>query len=90
MKRLEASVYGHVQGVFFRDTARREAQRRQLKGWVRNEIDGSVRVVAEGDEEALQSFEQFLHRGSPSARVSRVESSWQEATGEFGGFRVRP
>lgn len=90
MKRLEASVYGRVQGVFFRDTARREAQRRRLTGWVRNELDGSVRVVAEGEEEALQSFEQFLHEGSPSARVSRVDSSWQEATGEFRGFRVRP
>lgn len=90
MKRLEACVYGHVQGVFFRDTTRRVAQRQQLTGWVRNEPDGSVRVVAEGSEKALQSFEEFLHEGSPSARVSRVESSWEEATGEFRGFRVRP
>lgn len=90
MKRLEAQVYGHVQGVFFRDTTRREAQRRQLTGWVRNEPDGTVRVVAEGEDEALQSFEQFLHEGSPSARVSRVESTWQDSTGEFRGFRVRP
>lgn len=90
MKRLEARVYGRVQGVFFRDTTRREAQRRQLTGWVRNEPDGTVRVVAEGADEALQSFEQFLHEGSPSARVSRVESAWQDATGEFRGFRIRP
>lgn len=83
-------MYGHVQGVFFRDTTRREAARRQLEGWVRNERDGSVRVVAEGDEEALQAFEQFLHEGPPAARVAQVESDWREATGEFRGFRVRP
>lgn len=90
MKRLEAKVYGHVQGVFFRDTARREAARRQLTGWVRNERDGSVRVVAEGEEGALEAFEQFLQVGSPAARVSRVETDWLEASGEFRGFRVRP
>lgn len=90
MKRLEARIYGHVQGVFFRDTTRREAARRRLMGWVRNERDGSVHVVAEGEEEALEAFEQFLHEGSPAARVSRVESDWREATGEFRGFRVRP
>lgn len=90
MRRLEATVYGRVQGVFFRDTTRREAQQRDLTGWVRNEPDGSVRVVAEGKADALQAFEKFLHNGSPGARVERVEAVWHEATGEFRGFRVRP
>jgi len=90
MKRLEATVTGRVQGVFFRDTARREAQRLGLTGWVRNEPDGSVKVVAEGNSDALQTFEQFLHRGSPAARVERVAAEWREAIGEFRGFRVRP
>ena len=90
MRRLEATVHGRVQGVFFRDTARREAQLRSLTGWVRNEADGSVSVVAEGEQEALEAFEQFLHRGSPAARVERVDAMWREATGEFRGFRVRP
>ena len=89
MKRLEAKVYGHVQGVFFRDTTRREAQRLQVSGWVRNERDGSVKVVAEGSAENLQALEQFLHKGTAAARVERVDTEWQEATGEFRGFRVR-
>lgn len=89
MKRLEARIYGHVQGVFFRDTTRSKAQRRGIRGWVRNEPDGSVKVVAEGIEEKLEQLEEFLHRGPAAARVERVEAHWQEATGEFSGFRVR-
>lgn len=89
MKRLTAKIYGRVQGVFFRDTTRREAQRRDISGWVRNERDGSVRVVAEGSQEALSHLEQYLHRGPSSAQVERVESTWEDATGEFSGFRVR-
>lgn len=82
-------MYGRVQGVFFRDTTRREAQRREISGWVRNEPDGSVRLVAEGPQEALTELERFLHRGPSSARVERVETMWEDATGEFSGFRVR-
>ncbi|HSM58014.1 MAG TPA: acylphosphatase [Candidatus Sulfomarinibacteraceae bacterium] len=89
MKRLNAKVYGRVQGVFFRDTTRREAHQRDIHGWVRNEPDGSVRVVAEGSQEVLTELERFLHRGPSSARVERVETTWEDATGEFSGFRVR-
>ena len=52
MKRLDASVCGHVQGVSYRYYASREAKRLKLTGWVRNERDGSVTVVAEGKEES--------------------------------------
>lgn len=89
MKRLEATVYGRVQGVFFRDTTRSKAQQRQVTGWVRNEPDGSLRVVAEGDEKALKEIVAFLHEGPRAARVERVETEWKEARNEFSGFRVR-
>lgn len=89
MKRLEATIYGHVQGVFFRDTTRRKAQARQITGWVRNEPDGTVRVVAEGDEEALRELLSFLQQGPSAARVERVETEWEEARDEFARFRVR-
>lgn len=89
MKRLEATIYGHVQGVFFRDSTRSQAQQRDLSGWVRNEPDGSVRVVAEGDERALRALLSFLEQGPPAARVERVEQEWKEARNEFSGFRVR-
>lgn len=90
MERFEASVFGRVQGVFFRDSTRREAQRLGAEGWVRNERDGSVRVVAEGTREVLEALAQYLSSGPPAARVERVELAWQQATGEFRGFRIRP
>jgi acylphosphatase len=87
--RLHARVYGRVQGVNFRYYTQLEADREGLAGWVANHFDGSVEVVAEGDRTALDHFCRFLHRGSPSARVERVEIEWSEATGEYDRFRVR-
>ena len=89
MKRLRARIFGHVQGVFFRDTTRRKAQQWGITGWVRNERDGTVKVVAEGSEQNLEQLLDFLHRGPSAARVERVEAEWQSATGEFGTFHIR-
>lgn len=86
---LEATVYGLVQGVYFRQYTWQEAYRLDLVGWVANQSDGTVRVVAEGPEEALRQLLTFLHRGSPAARVERVESVWKDASGAFADFRVR-
>lgn len=89
MKRLIAVVQGRVQGVYFRQYTMREAVNLHLTGWVRNEPDGSVRVVAEGPEEILNLLLRFLWHGSPAAQVDQVISDWQPATGEFSGFHVR-
>jgi acylphosphatase len=89
MKRLEATVYGRVQGVNFRHYTRQEANRLHVTGWVANQSDGSVYVAAEGSDEALNKLLAFLHRGSPSARVDKVTTTWLEATGEFTSFSVR-
>ena len=89
MKRLRARIFGHVQGVFFRDTTRRRAQQRGITGWVRNERDGTVKIVAEGSEQNLEQLLDFLHHGPSAARVERVEAEWQSATGEFETFRIR-
>lgn len=88
MKRITISVYGRVQGVFFRHTARARAEKLGLAGWVRNESDGSVRMTAEGQEPALERFLAWCRRGPPLARVERIEPEWQEATGEFTGFKI--
>jgi acylphosphatase len=87
--RLEATVHGLVQGVFFRQYTLQEGRRLGLTGWVANRDDGVVEVVAEGPEPALQTLLAFLHRGSPAARVERVESQWTAVTGAFTEFRVR-
>ena len=87
-KRIEAIVRGRVQGVSFRYYTQKEAQRLGITGWIRNQPDGSVMTIAEGEEPVLTAFVQFLHHGPPAARVSDVNWSWQEATGEFRAFEV--
>jgi acylphosphatase len=89
MKRLTAQVYGVVQGVGFRAFVLSEARRLGLYGYVRNCSDGSVEVVAEGNEPNLQSLLSALQRGPYGARVDSVESAFSVATGEFTGFSIR-
>ena len=67
-KRLEATVYGLVQGVGYRWYARQMARRLNLAGYVRNRYDRTVEVVAEGQEHALREFLAYLETG-PSAAV---------------------
>ena len=81
-------VVGRVQGVFFRASAQREARRLGLTGWVRNRPDGSVELVAEGEDESLREFLGWVQRGPTSARVDRVDSRWRAYTGEFTEFRI--
>ena len=87
--RLEATVRGVVQGVGFRYFVMREAHRRELTGWVANEHDGSVRIVAEGPAPEIAAFRAALEDGPPSAVVERVSVVEMPATGSFGEFSVR-
>lgn len=88
MKRLHLWVAGRVQGVFFRDSAREEAQRLGATGWIRNLPDGRVEAVAEGPEEAVDRFCGWCRQGPPDARVEHVEAEEEPARGEFEAFRV--
>jgi acylphosphatase len=81
-------VSGRVQGVCYRMYACREAERLGVTGWVRNLPDGTVESVAEGEEDALAAFRDWCGRGPPHARVTRVEESYLDATGEFPDFRI--
>jgi acylphosphatase len=78
-----------VQGVNFRYYTVRAAQQFDLTGWVANRWDGAVETVVEGQRKPLDEFVAFLHRGSPSSVVRRVDVEWGTPTGEFNGFRVR-
>jgi len=79
---------GRVQGVFFRDSARRQARSLGVTGWVRNQPDGTVEAVAEGPEDRVNHFAAWCRRGPSSARVDRVEESLEAWTGEFDSFSV--
>jgi acylphosphatase len=81
-------VHGSVQGVFFRDTTRRRAESRGVAGWVRNNSDGTVEALFEGDPEAVDALGSFAGEGPRGAQVDRVEVSDAEPEG-LGGFEVR-
>ncbi|MCP3145075.1 acylphosphatase [Pyxidicoccus xibeiensis] len=87
-RRVTLRIQGKVQGVFFRESARTEAVRLGLTGWVRNRPDGSVEAVAEGEPAALEAFIGWCNRGPTQARVAGVERTDGEATGEFSHFIV--
>ncbi len=87
--RLEALVRGDVQGVGFRWFVRTEAQRLGLTGWVANEPDRSVRVVAEGAAHDLDRLAGLLRSGPPGASVTDVEIARAPATGRFDAFTIR-
>jgi acylphosphatase len=87
-ERLDARVVGRVQGVGYRVFALREALRLGLDGWVANEQDGGVRVVAEGTRADLESLLGRLEDGPPAGFVERVVTRWEPARGLAGGFRI--
>jgi acylphosphatase len=86
--RRRVVAHGHVQGVFFRDTTRREAQRRGVAGWVCNRPDGAVEAVFEGSPESVDAMVEFSSGGPRGADVDRVETSDEEPEG-LSGFDVR-
>jgi len=86
---IQATVYGRVQGVFFRDFTRRHAIKLGLTGFVRNLPWGGVEVVAEGEKQRLSSLADYLKKGPPAAIVERIETRWTEYTGKYSGFETR-
>lgn len=84
MKTHRLRIHGRVQGVWFRESMRLEAERLQVAGWVRNTPDGKVEAVVQGSAEAVDALIAWAHKGPPLARVERVEVG--EAEGTFQGF----
>lgn len=82
-------VSGRVQGVAFRDAARREASRAGVSGWVSNLPDGRVEAVFEGDGSGVREMIRWCESGPRAASVENVETDFEEPLGEAGGFEVR-
>ena len=82
--RRRVVAFGHVQGVFFRDSTRREAERRGVTGWARNTAEGTVEAVFEGAPDAVDALVDFVRRGPGHARVSRVDVVEEEPEGLSG------
>ena len=87
---LSATVYGRVQGVFFRSFVQNVARSLGLKGYVRNLARGdAVEVEAEGPKQQLNKLLEQLRVGPPGARVEKVEAKWGDCSGQFDDFSIR-
>ncbi|MHB1351749.1 MAG: acylphosphatase [Thiobacillus sp.] len=87
MKTLHLWIRGRVQGVWFRESMRIEAERLGVVGWVRNSPDGAVEAVVQGEADAVDAMIHWAHRGPPLAQVGSVEAS--ETQGSYSGFERR-
>ena len=88
MVRYRLLISGRVQGVFFRDTCRRLAQKNDVSGWVRNLPDGRVEAVFEGPAAAVRELVDWSRRGPRSAEVADVRVAAEPPEG-ISGFQVR-
>ena len=88
-RRLSAVVHGRVQGVGYRATTIDEGRRLGLAGWVRNRLDGTVEVLAEGSEAKLNLLLAYLRRGPWGAHVTSVIVDWADAQGAPMPFQVK-
>jgi len=88
MKAFHAIVSGDVQGVGFRVSAAYRARALGITGWVENLDDGSVEVWAEGEEEDLETFRQWLMNGPSTALVLDVKLTWEPPLGSYRSFGI--
>ena len=86
--RVYLKIFGQVQGVYYRFTAKAEAEKLGLFGWVSNNDDDSVEIVAEGEKENLEKLIDWCKQGSFLAKVEKVDIDWQKYTGEFKEFSI--
>jgi len=88
MKRAALTVKGDVQEVGYRALVMKEAQKLGLTGYVENEPDGSVRIICEGEREAISKLINSIKLENAIAKVESVDIEWTDSTGEFEGFIV--
>lgn len=90
MAKIRAHVYvtGKVQGVFFRQNTKRQAQARGVTGWVKNLEDGRVEAVFEGEEDAVRAVVEFCKVGPKAAQVTDIAVDWEPYRGEFQAFSI--
>jgi acylphosphatase len=87
-KHLSIRINGKVQGVFFRALTKERADELDVKGFVRNEPDGSVYIEAEADERTLQQFMDWCRQGPPRARVEKMDVNEGDRK-DFANFELR-
>jgi acylphosphatase len=86
--RVHLIIEGRVQGVFFRDSTRREAVSLGVCGWVKNRSDGAVEALLEGPQDKVKKLVKWCHKGPSYAQVTRVHERQEEWKGEFSSFDI--
>jgi acylphosphatase len=86
--RAHVIISGRVQGVFFRMETKRAADEIGVVGWVKNQLDGTVEAVFEGDRDRVNAITDWCREGPPRAEVTDVTVNWEDYTGEFEGFDI--
>lgn len=87
VKHLNIRIFGRVQGVLFRASTQREAQKFGINGFIRNETDGSVYVEAQGEDADLEKFVKWCQHGPVMAKVVRIETE-ETPLKQFSEFKV--
>jgi acylphosphatase len=87
--RAHVFVTGRVHGVFFRAETKRNADRHDVKGWVRNLPDRRVEAVFEGEKEDVNALIAFCKHGPSEAKVKGIDVTWENYTGEFDRFKIK-
>jgi len=89
VKHLKIKIYGDVQGVFYRDSAQREAKALSLTGFVRNEPDESVHIEAEGEEANIKEFLKWCEEGPKAVRVTKINFEFSDDLEYYQGFTIK-
>ena len=87
--RAEVRVTGRVQGIWFRQSTKNTAEQYGVSGWCRNNPEGSVEAIFEGEESAVKSVVEWCKEGPKLARVDDLQIKWEKPTGEFDRFFIR-
>ena len=90
MKQVHLIIKGKVQGIFFREFTMKAARKLGLIGFVRNLSDGTVEIVAEGEEEDLKKLIAECRKGPLMAHVEDIEIGYGKPEKEFDNFYIRP
>ena len=87
--RAHIFVSGKVQGVFFRESTKRKAEKLGVFGWVKNLQDGRVEAVFEGGKRNVEEMVNWARKGPIWAKIEALDVLWEDYLGEFKGFEIR-
>lgn len=88
MKEIEITATGRVQMVMYRDFALRKARKLGVVGFVENQEDGSVLIVAQGENKAIKEYCEFLESGSKFSRVDNIKVKENKKLGKYTMFNI--